>query len=96
MQHVTLHQIGVSVSRTRQLLNIEIFATIPSEYAKGKVIVLVVTAKGDKLQAVQDFGSTIRIAEMSIVFVIRQLRKGWGWVGATSLRRSADTRDKHQ
>jgi hypothetical protein len=96
MQHVTLHQIGISMSRTRQLLDIEIFATIPSEYAERKEIVLVIAAKRDKLQTVQDCGSTIRIAEMSIVFVIRQLREGWGWLGATSLRRSAETRDEHQ
>jgi len=72
MQKVALHQIGISMSRTCQLLDVKIFAAIPSEYAERKVIVLVVTAKGDKLQAVQKFGSTIRIAEMSIVFVICQ------------------------
>jgi hypothetical protein len=102
MQKVALHQVGVSMSRTRQLLNIEIFAAVPSEYAERKVIVLVVPAKRDKLQTVQEFGSTIRIAEIPIVFVIRQLRKGRGLAGATRLRllpclrRSADTRDKHQ
>src|SRR5258708_1077497 len=45
--------------------------TIPSEYAEGNVIVLVSMTKRDNLQAVYEAESTIRIAEISIVFVIR-------------------------
>ncbi len=85
-----------------------IIATISREYAEGKVVVLVVTAKGNKLYAVQEFGSAIGIAEIPVVFVIRQLRKCWGWArasrlrrrrafrGLRRLRRSADTRDQHE
>src|SRR6202030_751637 len=111
MQKVTLHQIGISRRAASQIWMAEIFATIPCEDAQREVIVLVVTSKRDKLQAVQELSPAIRIAEIPVVFVIRQLRKGRGWAGATRLhgsrgvrgirgfrrlRRSRSTRDQHK
>ena len=70
----------------------EIFSAIARENAEGNVVVLVVTAKRYVLQAIQKFGPAIRIAEISVVFVIGQLRKGWGGFRASRWRRNGGFR----
>jgi hypothetical protein len=83
---ITLHQIGISRRGASQIKMAEIFAAFAQEDAERNVAVLVVTAKRYVLQAIQEFGPAIRIAEVPVVFVIGQLRKagaGWGQVDCT-------------
>ncbi len=102
VQKVSLQQICISGRRGCPVGIADVFATFSNPYAKSEIIMLVVTTKRDKFQAVQELGATSRIAEILIVFVIRQWWKSRGWARATRLvpllclRRSRDTCDKRQ
>jgi hypothetical protein len=102
VQKVSLQQIDTSWRRGCPVWIADIFATFPKPYTKREMVTVVLAAKREKLQAVQRSGPTSRIAEISIVFVIRHVRKGRGWARASRkrlllfLRRSGDTREKHQ
>src|SRR5260370_39793002 len=86
MQVVTLQRICVSGRPASPVVIAEKFATLSNPCAKGEVIILVLTMKRDVLQAVEKFGPTLRIREISIVFLKSHCRKRWTGTRASGLR----------
>src|SRR5258708_15725932 len=86
VQEVSLQRIYIAGRRARPVRIADVFAAFPNPYAKSEIVLFAVTTKRDEFQAVQELGTTSRIAEILIVFVIRHLRKGRGWARATSFR----------